>query len=79
MKLELKPGDYESKFEFPILKLIRQKAEELDISYCAAADIVVPEYQKTVRYRDHEFEHEVMMSNDAEFKQAIQEYYERKE
>ena len=47
---------YESKFEFPLWKLIKQRAEEKDISYIKAVDEVVPEYVKTIRYRDTEFE-----------------------
>ena len=47
---------YEEKFEFPLWKLIKQRAEEKDISYVAAAQEVVPEYVKTIRYRDTEFE-----------------------
>lgn len=47
---------YEDKFEFPLLKLIRQRAEEKDISYADAATEVIPEYTKTIRYRDKEFE-----------------------
>lgn len=47
---------YEDEFEFPLLKLIRQRAEEKDISYADAATEVIPEYTKTIRYRDKEFE-----------------------
>lgn len=47
---------YEEKFEFPLWKLIKQRAEEKDISYVQASEEVVPEYVKTIRYRDTEFE-----------------------
>ena len=47
---------YEEKFEFPLWTLIKQRAEEKDISYVAASEEVVPEYVKTIRYRDTEFE-----------------------
>ena len=47
---------YEKGFEFPLWKLIKQRAEEKDISYVAATKEVVPEYVKTIRYRDTEFE-----------------------
>ena len=47
---------YEVKFEFPLWKMIKQRAEEKDISYVAASEEVVPEYVKTIRYRDTEFE-----------------------
>ena len=49
-------GHYEDKFEFPLWKLIKQRAEEKDISYLQAAGEVLPEYVKTIRYRDTEFE-----------------------
>lgn len=47
---------YEEKFEFPLWKLIKQRAEEKDISYVAAAGEVLPEYEKGIRYRDTAFE-----------------------
>lgn len=47
---------YEEKFEFPLWKLIKQRAEEKDVSYIDAADEVLPEYMKNIRYRDKEFE-----------------------
>ena len=46
---------YEEKFEFPLWKLIKQQAEEKDISYVTAVGEVLPEYVKTIRYRDKEF------------------------
>lgn len=49
-------GVYEEKFEFPILKLVREKAEELDISYHDALVLVKPDYVRTCRYGDEEFE-----------------------
>ena len=47
---------YESKFEFPLFKLITECAEQNDISYSEASKIVMPEYQKQIRYRDDEYE-----------------------
>ncbi|MFC1909240.1 hypothetical protein ACFLXD_05240 [Chloroflexota bacterium] len=47
---------YEEKFEFPLWKLIKQRAKEKDISYHDAMLEVVPDFQKTIRYRDKEFE-----------------------
>ena len=41
---------YESHFESSLLKLIRQRAEEKDISYGAAANEVLPEYDKTLSF-----------------------------
>lgn len=49
-------GVYEEKFEFPLLKLVREKAEELDISYHDALVLVKPDYVRTCRYGDEEFE-----------------------
>jgi len=47
---------HDEKFEFPLWKLIKQYAEEMDISYGEAADIKQLEYANTLRYRDLEFE-----------------------
>jgi hypothetical protein len=47
---------YESSFENPLWKLIKKRAREKDISYLTAAEEVVPEYAKTIRYRDAEYE-----------------------
>ena len=49
---------YETDFEFSLWQLIQQRAKEKDISYRKAADEVVLEYKKTIRYRDTEFETE---------------------
>ncbi len=51
---------YEDKFAFPLWLLIEQRAEEKDISYRAAAREVIPEYTKTIRYGDQEFEEGVI-------------------
>ena len=53
---------YEKNFEFPLWKLIQQRAKEKDISYRKAADEVVSEYKKTIRYRDVEFETELIQN-----------------
>jgi hypothetical protein len=47
---------YEEKFEFELWKLIKQRAQEKDISYGDAAMEVVPDFEKTIRYRDKAFE-----------------------
>jgi len=47
---------YEEKFEFSLWKLIKKRAEQKDISYHDASIEVLPEFQKTIRYRDKEFE-----------------------
>jgi hypothetical protein len=56
MEESLPDSHYEEKFEFPLWKLIKQRAIEKDISYAAASREVLPEYIKTIRYRDTEFE-----------------------
>jgi hypothetical protein len=45
----------EEKFEFPLMKLIMQRAEEKDISILAAAKEVVPEYALKLNWRDKEY------------------------
>ncbi len=47
---------YEKKFEFELWKLIKQRAEEKDISYHDASIEAMLEFEKTIRYRDKEFE-----------------------
>ena len=47
---------YEEKFEFQLWKLIKQYAEEHDVSYHSASQKVLPEFMKTIRYRDRAFE-----------------------
>jgi len=47
---------YEERFEFPLWKLIKQRAKEKDISYLAAMNEVSPEYAQSIRYGDREFE-----------------------
>ena len=49
---------YEETFEFPLWRLIKQRAEEKDISYAEASGEVLPDYVKTIRYRDTAFEKE---------------------
>jgi hypothetical protein len=47
---------YEERFEFPLWKLIKQRAKEKGISYLAAMNEVSPEYAQSIRYGDREFE-----------------------
>jgi len=66
---------YEEKFEFPLLKLIRQRAEEKDISYSEAYKEVQSEYGKTIRYRDTEYENSFIFKRReelAELRQRLQ-------
>ena len=57
---------YESEYESPFLKLVRQRAKEKDISYHDATLEVMPEYIKTIRYGDTEFELAEMKKYDEE-------------
>jgi len=63
-------GDhYEEKFEWPLWKLIKERAEEKDISYRKAAEEVTPEFAKGVRIRDIEFEDEQVNIRQKHFEQ----------
>jgi len=57
-KMEKPTSDehYEERFEFPLWRLIKQRAKEKDISYLAALNEVSPEYGRSIRYGDKEFE-----------------------
>ena len=57
---------YEEKFEFPLLKLIRKRAEEKDISYNEAYLEVQQEYSKTIRFRDTDYENKERDKRDRE-------------
>jgi len=67
---------YESKFEFPLLKLIKQRAEEKDISYHDAALEVIPEYVRTIRYGDTEFEEAEIAKSEVDVKAAGEHWQE---
>ena len=43
-------------FHYPLWTLIKKRAEEKDISYYKALAEVLPEYQKSIRYRDEKYE-----------------------
>ncbi len=64
-------GVYEEKFEFPLLKLVREKAEELDISYHDALNLVKPDYVRTCRYGDEEYENEEIAKFEKVTEQTI--------
>ena len=51
---------YEDKFSFPLWEQIKKRAQEKDISYFQAMDEVVPEFERTIRYRDEKFENEAI-------------------
>lgn len=57
---------YEDEFEFPLWTLIKERAEKDDISYAQASELVVPEYAKTIRYRDTEYEDAVIAQREQE-------------
>lgn len=55
---------YERKFTFPLMDLVRAKAEELDISYHDALVMVKPDYVRSIRYGDEAFEEKVISDFD---------------
>lgn len=57
---------YEEEFEFPLWTLIKKCAEERNISYSRASEIVVPEYMKTIRFGDVEYEDSVIEAREKE-------------
>jgi hypothetical protein len=57
---------YEEKFEFPFWRMIKQRAEEQDISYSDAAAEVAPEYAMTLRIRDTEWTDAQIVKRQAE-------------
>jgi hypothetical protein len=61
---------FENKFEFPLWILIKQYAEEKDVSYREAALAVTPKYVKTIRYGDIDFENGVISKFEEEEKAA---------
>ena len=64
---------YESKFEFPLWKLIKEYAEKHDVSYVQACLVVTPEYEKGIRYRDLEFENQEIGARRAEMQAQVEE------
>ena len=59
---------YEEQFEFPLWKLIKQRAVEKDISYAKAAREVTSEYAKSekIRYRDEKFQAKAILKRQEE-------------
>ena len=53
---------YEEEFKFPLWKLIKQRAVDKDTSYVDALNEVLPEYCKTINYRDIESENKVIIA-----------------
>ncbi len=65
---------HEEKFEYPLMKLIRERAEQLDISYLAAAKIVIPEYAAPLGWRDDEYSEKMRLA-EIDARAAIMEAY----
>ena len=57
---------YEEEFEFPLWTLIKKCADEKNISYSRASELVVPEYMKTIRFGDTEYEDSVIEAREKE-------------
>jgi hypothetical protein len=72
MALADEQGHYESKFEFPLWKIIKKRAQEKDISYLQASIEVLPEYEKGIRYRDTAYEEEVIGKRLKEMAELVQ-------
>ena len=64
---------YESKFEFPLWKLIKEYAKKHDVSYVEACAVVTPEYEKGIKYRDIEFENKEIGARRAEMQAQVEE------
>ena len=71
MEKSIRDKHYEEKFEFPLWKLIKQRAEEKDISYVKATSEVLPEYEKGIRYRDEEFEYAAQQKRQKEIDELL--------
>ena len=69
---------YEDKFEFPLWKLIKQRAKDKDISYAKASKEVLPEYQKNIRYRDTKFENAAIEKRRKELKMLTERLEEKR-
>jgi hypothetical protein len=46
---------YEENYQSPLWRMVKRHAEQKDICYFAAYREVLPEYQKTIRYKDAEW------------------------
>lgn len=63
---------YEEEYKSPLWTLVKQRAEEKDCSYYAALQEVLPEYSKTIRYRDEEYEESVWQQRITEMKELAE-------
>jgi hypothetical protein len=66
------PIKYEERFEFTLWTLIKRRAEEKDISYVEACREVLPEYVRTIRYGDTEFEDAAIQKRQKELADIAQ-------
>jgi len=62
---------YETEFKNSLWSLIKQRAKEKDISYLAAVEEIAPEYAKTIRYRDTEYENSEVEKRAKEMAELI--------
>lgn len=51
---------YEEEFHFPLWTQIKALAEEKDISYLKASELLAPEYAKSIKLRDEVFEDQMI-------------------
>ncbi len=63
---------YEDQFHYPLWTLIKLRAEEKDISYSKALTEVLPEYQKSIRYRDEAYEDSIAELRLREMKEVAE-------
>ena len=68
---------YEENFDSLLWKLIKQQADNRDISYVQAAGEVLPKYQQGIRYRDTEFENTVKRKREKELAELIDGHKQR--
>jgi hypothetical protein len=57
---------YETDYRSPLWRMVKKRAEEKDISYFAAYREVLPEYQKTIRYRDTKWVYDQIRNRNKE-------------
>ncbi len=60
---------YEEEYQSPLWTLVKKRANEKDCSYYAALQEVLPEYCKTIRYREDEYEQGVWQHRIQEMKE----------
>lgn len=63
---------YEEEYESPLWTLVKKYAEEKDCSYYAALQYALPEYSKTIRYRDDDYEQSIWQHRVKEMKELAE-------